>query len=63
MSYTIINNYIPESLYKFKAPYSYSMTPEYITLHNTYNDATAINEIAFMQGTVQQVWGTVNLLA
>lgn len=46
MSYTIINNFIPESLYKLKSPYR--MRPEYITLHNTYNDATAINEIAFM---------------
>lgn len=53
MSYTIINNYIPESLYKLKAPYS--MTPEYITLHNTYNDATAINEIAFMHRNPEPV--------
>ena len=53
MSYTIINNFIPESLYKLKAPYS--MTPEYITLHNTYNDATAINEIAFMHRNPEPV--------
>ena len=46
MPYTIINNYIPTSLYPLKA--TYSMSPEYITIHNTANDATAINEIAFM---------------
>ena len=46
MPYTIINNYIPTSLYPLKA--TYPMSPEYITIHNTANDATAINEIAFM---------------
>lgn len=46
MPYTIITNYIPVSLYPLKA--TYPMTPEYITIHNTANDATAINEIAFM---------------
>jgi len=46
MAYTIVNSYIPESLYKLKAPYP--MKPEYVTIHNTYNDATASNEIAYM---------------
>lgn len=46
MSYTIINKYIPQSKYKIKAPYT--MTPQYVTIHNTYNDATALNEIAYM---------------
>lgn len=46
MAYAIINNYIDRSLYSLKAPYA--MTPEYITIHNTYNDATALNEIAYM---------------
>ncbi len=46
MAYSIINNYIPMSLYPLKA--TYPMTPEYITIHNTANDATAINEIAYM---------------
>ena len=46
MPYTIVNKYIPESLYKLKAPYS--MKPEYVTIHNTANDATAANEIAYM---------------
>ncbi|WP_412177809.1 N-acetylmuramoyl-L-alanine amidase family protein [Sporosarcina sp. YIM B06819] len=46
MAYIIINNLIPSSLYPLKA--TYPMTPEYITIHNTANDATAINEIAYM---------------
>lgn len=46
MAYAIINDYIPAGLYPLKA--TYSMVPEFITIHNTYNDATAINEIAYM---------------
>lgn len=46
MAYEIVNKFIPESLYKLKAPYP--MKPETITLHNTYNDATALNEVAYM---------------
>jgi N-acetylmuramoyl-L-alanine amidase len=46
MPYSIINSYIPPSFYPLKA--THPMTPEYITIHNTDNDATAINEIAFM---------------
>lgn len=46
MAYANINNYIPISLYPLKA--TYPMTPEYITIHNTANDATALNEIAYM---------------
>ena len=46
MSYTVINKYIPSSLYPLKA--THSMKPEYITIHNTANDATALNEIAYM---------------
>lgn len=46
MAYEIIDKYIPTSIYKTKSPYT--MKPEYITIHNTYNDATALNEIAYM---------------
>lgn len=46
MAYTILNRYIPSSLYPLKA--TFPMTPEYITIHNTANDATALNEIAYM---------------
>lgn len=53
MAYAIINDYIPQSLYKLKAPYP--MTPEFITIHNTYNDASALNEITYMTSNVTVV--------
>lgn len=46
MSYTVVNKYIPTSLYPLKAPHA--MTPQYVTIHNTYNDASAANEISYM---------------
>lgn len=46
MAYTIVNKFIPESKYPLKAPYA--MTPEYVTIHNTANDASALNEITYM---------------
>lgn len=46
MSYTILRNYVSSSKYKIKCPYS--MTPQYITVHNTANDASAKNEVAYM---------------
>ncbi|WP_445683720.1 peptidoglycan recognition protein family protein [Sporosarcina sp. FSL K6-3457] len=46
MAYIIITNLIPTSLYPLKA--TYPMSAKYITIHNTANDATAINEIAYM---------------
>lgn len=48
MAYEIINKFIPESKYPLKAPYA--MTPQYVTIHNTANDASALNEIAYMSG-------------
>lgn len=46
MAYEIVNKFIPQSLYKLKAPYA--MTPQCVTIHNTYNDASALNEVAYM---------------
>jgi len=46
MAYEIIDKRIPTSNYPLKA--TYEMTPEYVTIHNTANDATALNEIAYM---------------
>lgn len=46
MAYEIINKFIPTEKYGVKAPYA--MTPQYVTIHNTANDATALNEIAYM---------------
>lgn len=37
---------VPSSKYSIKCPYS--MDAEYITFHNTYNDATADGEISYM---------------
>lgn len=43
MSYTFKQNLLPSRKYPIKAPYS--MTPQYITVHNTANNASAGNEI------------------
>lgn len=43
----IIKDYISESKYNIKCPYQ--MTPEFITVHNTSNDASAKEEIAYMK--------------
>ena len=45
----IEKKYIPSSLYPIKSPYE--MTPEYITIHNTANDASADNEYTYMTKT------------
>ena len=42
----IIKNLVPKSKYNIKCPYS--MTPTRVVVHNTYNDAPAKNEIAYM---------------
>lgn len=42
----IVKKIVPESKYGTKCPYS--MTPTRIVVHNTANDATARNEIAYM---------------
>jgi N-acetylmuramoyl-L-alanine amidase CwlA len=42
----IIQNLVPESKYSIKCPYS--MKPTRIVVHNTANDASAKNEIAYM---------------
>ena len=42
----IIQNLAPQSKYSIKCPYS--MVPEQVTVHNTDNDASAKNEIAYM---------------
>lgn len=42
----IVKRIVPESKYGIKCPYS--MLPTRIVVHNTANDASAINEIAYM---------------
>ena len=47
MSYTFKRDMVPSSKYSIKCPYS--MTPKYITIHNTSNSAPAQNEISYMK--------------
>ena len=46
MAYTFKQNLVPSSKYSIKCPYT--MVPEYITVHNTSNDASAANEVKYM---------------
>lgn len=43
----IIKNLVDPSMYHIKCPYE--MTPEFYVVHNTANDAPAVNEIAYMR--------------
>ena len=47
MVYKVVKNYVDKSKYKIKCPYK--MKPKYITVHNTDNDASAENEVAYMR--------------
>jgi len=49
----VIQNLVSTSKYNIKCPYS--MTPEFIVVHNTANDASARNEIAYMISNNNQV--------
>lgn len=53
MTINIRKNLVSESKYGIKCPYE--MNAETITVHNTYNDATAENEIAYMIRNNSQV--------
>lgn len=53
MAYTFKQTLLPASKYPIKAPYS--MVPQYITVHNTVNDASATNEIKYMTTNDNQV--------
>ncbi|OUA65062.1 N-acetylmuramoyl-L-alanine amidase, partial [Bacillus thuringiensis serovar bolivia] len=44
---------VDPSKYGTKCPYT--MSPEFITVHNTYNDATADNEVSYMIRNDNQV--------
>ena len=46
MAYTRVSKLIPTSSHALKAPYT--MAPQYITVHNTWNDASALSEVAYM---------------
>ena len=49
----IIKRLVASDKYNIKCPYT--MTPEYITIHNTANDAPAANEISYMSNNNNEV--------
>lgn len=49
----IKQNLVDTSKYSIKCPYE--MTPEFIVVHNTANDASAINEISYMRSNNNKV--------
>lgn len=49
----ITNVKCPQSKYSIKCPYT--MKPEGITVHNTYNDASAMSEVSYMLGRPDKV--------
>ncbi len=49
----VIKNLVSQSKYSVKCPYS--MTPEFIVVHNTANDASAANEVKYMISNNNQV--------
>ena len=53
MAYKIVNMWLPSSKYSIKAPYA--MTPQYITVHNTGNTASARNEATYHNNNNYQV--------
>ena len=53
MSYKIRQQWLPASKYPIKAPHA--MKAEYITVHNTANDASAKNEANYMLSNDKQV--------
>ena len=46
MAYTFKQQLVPSSKYSIKCPHT--MTPQYITVHNTGNNASAQQEIDYM---------------
>lgn len=53
MAYKIVNMWLPSHKYNIKAPYA--MKPQYITVHNTGNTASARNEATFHNNNNLQV--------
>lgn len=49
----IVKNLVSESKYSVKCPYA--MTPEFVVVHNTANDAPAQNEVKYMISNNNQV--------
>ncbi len=53
MSYVYRKQWLPNSKYSIKCPYN--MFAEFITIHNTYNDASASNEAKYHNSNNNQV--------
>ena len=53
MAYTFKKNLVSPSKYSIKCPYS--MTPEFVVVHNTANDASSENEVKYMISNNNQV--------
>lgn len=51
MSYKFVSDILPKDLWGLKCPHS--MTPEFIVVHNTSNDASAKNEVEYMRNNTQ----------
>lgn len=49
----IVKDFVSETKYNIKCPHT--MTPEFIVIHNTANDASAKNEIAYMKSNNNSV--------
>ncbi|MEA0565840.1 peptidoglycan recognition protein family protein [Lysinibacillus irui] len=53
MAYTFKQTFLPASKYSIKA--TYTIVPQFITVHNTANDATEAKEIEYMINNNNQV--------
>ena len=53
MSYTFKQNLVSSSKYSVKCPYV--RTPKFVVIHNTYNDASAKNEVSYHNSNNNQV--------
>ena len=51
MAYKFVSDILPKDLWGLKCPHS--MTPEFIVVHNTSNDASAANEVEYMRNNTQ----------
>ncbi|HEM3471356.1 TPA: N-acetylmuramoyl-L-alanine amidase [Streptococcus suis] len=49
----LVQMLVPSAKYAIKCPYA--MTPEYVTIHNTANNASALAEISYMIGNWDEV--------
>ena len=49
----LVKMLVPVAKYGVKCPYA--MTPEYVTIHNTANNASALAEISYMIGNWEEV--------